>query len=428
MSDLKINIEWMDIDHELPEVKSCGAMLEIRVNDQCATRGNNIFSQSSSDRVCVSAYPLALWLAASWWRLRWEPKPSTINTDWRMAHDMSAAGYGYVWPPVRIFSEGDMIAIRCSKRKQYPYESIEYFSVFSESVPYHNFERQIDDFISLIVARLEMKGHQDTDLQKIWRKLIMERQDKDFANYRRLEAMSGFDPGYAPGEYMENLFSIEDYAGLSPTAEIAAAYADSSSRPSLDELRHCIESSQIIADISGFNDLKKEVQPHKKSQPPQDQGRVIARAARMFWSLDNDTISDQDLANCFGTSPNFQKMDGVNLPFSLVERDDKHLRLAFRRSGSTTRRFESARLIGAFLTSSRKDRWLPITDAKTAHQRFQRAFATEFLCPIDRLMHFLNGDYSESSQDNAAQYFNVSPRMINHNLRNNGIEIDDLYD
>jgi hypothetical protein len=41
-----------------------------------------------------SAYDLALWFAANWWRLRREPERA--GTDWAMSHRLAAIGGGYV--------------------------------------------------------------------------------------------------------------------------------------------------------------------------------------------------------------------------------------------------------------------------------------------------------------------------------------------
>jgi Zn-dependent peptidase ImmA (M78 family) len=69
-----------------------------------------------------------------------------------------------------------------------------------------------------------------------------------------------------------------------------------------------------------------------------------------------------------------------------------------------------------------EDAWLPSTDTKTVRQKVQRAFAAEFLCPIDHLMTFL-GDtgITEAALDDAADYFGVSPLAVRSHLENNGI-------
>ena len=59
------------------------------------------------------------------------------------------------------------------------------------------------------------------------------------------------------------------------------------------------------------------------------------------------------------------------------------------------------------------------SDLATATQKRQRAFAAELLCPIDALVEFLDGDYSESAQEDAADHFEVSETTIAALLANN---------
>ncbi|HCL4400875.1 TPA: hypothetical protein N2D31_006276, partial [Pseudomonas aeruginosa] len=78
-------------------------------------------------------------------------------------------------------------------------------------------------------------------------------------------------------------------------------------------------------------------------------------------------------------------------------------------------------MIGEVLDQPRGgDEWLVSTDIATAKQKRQRAFAAEFLCPINSLADYLNGDYSESSLEDAAEHFNVSDKIVESLLANNG--------
>jgi len=64
--------------------------------------------------------------------------------------------------------------------------------------------------------------------------------------------------------------------------------------------------------------------------------------------------------------------------------------------------------------------WLVTADLSTARQKFQRAFAAEFLCPIRSLIGFLDDDFSESAIEDAASHFSVSERTVESLLMNNG--------
>jgi Zn-dependent peptidase ImmA (M78 family) len=72
---------------------------------------------------------------------------------------------------------------------------------------------------------------------------------------------------------------------------------------------------------------------------------------------------------------------------------------------------------------SRDEEWLlPATGAKTARQKVQRAFAQQFLCPIEDLKAFLNTERPNSEQmEAAAREFEVSPLLIRNTLVNHGL-------
>ena len=103
---------WVRGGHAAPEVTHTSAMIKICFGEQIATRVEDDRSRSVHDTVGLSAYPLALWFASSWWRLRWEPVPKgAISTSWKMSHQMPASGYGYIWPPLTFQSDGDSIEV-----------------------------------------------------------------------------------------------------------------------------------------------------------------------------------------------------------------------------------------------------------------------------------------------------------------------------
>ncbi len=66
---------WMSSIHEAEEVRETSAMLSIVLGEGFATRNQDDWSNTVQEEVRLSAYPIALWFASSWWRLRWEPLP-----------------------------------------------------------------------------------------------------------------------------------------------------------------------------------------------------------------------------------------------------------------------------------------------------------------------------------------------------------------
>ena len=98
-----------------------------------------------------------------------------------------------------------------------------------------------------------------------------------------------------------------------------------------------------------------------------------------------------------------------------------------RRSHITGQRFDLARLIGDHInTEVPTERSLPSTRAKTARQKFQRAFAQESPCPAEDLKEHIGVDriddgLSGSDIEEVAKAFEVSGFMIKHMLGDRGL-------
>ena len=75
------------------------------------------------------------------------------------------------------------------------------------------------------------------------------------------------------------------------------------------------------------------------------------------------------------------------------------------------------------------ERLLPATRTYSYRQKVQRAFAAEFLSPFASVDEMLSGDYSEDTQNDIAEHFNVSPMTIRTQLVNRDrIDLEDAPD
>jgi hypothetical protein len=84
-------------------------------------------------------------------------------------------------------------------------------------------------------------------------------------------------------------------------------------------------------------------------------------------------------------------------------------------------RFYLGRLIAAALIAPASDNVLPITNAATAFQKFERSFAQELLCPWQALDDFTNDSgLDDDGISAAAEHFIVSEHLIISTLVNNG--------
>lgn len=362
----------------------------------------------------MSAYPLALWLASNWWRLRWEPTVAPLSSDWRMSHEMPAAGFGYLWPALRFESDGENVLITCTPSPDTSTEPVRFLSHFSVAIPGRAFEHAIERFINTVIARL---GSLQTDLQSLWDFVNRERADKNTARERRLEAQLGFDAGESPAGLLSEFHALEESIGTAAMEEVAPICAGDNPIRKLREIEALAGSQGILAQPQV---PKLEQMP--ASTPPWERGWVAARRWRSDLRWNGAPVDDSALADLLSIGQLLDHQTVIASPLGLAVRESQgNSRLHFRKRHRLGRRFEAARFLAEHALAPNTDSWLPITDARTARQKAQRAFASEFLCPAESLNAFLAGDFTDDNIEAAADYFQVSEivvrrQLINHHL------------
>ena len=164
---------------------------------------------------------------------------------------------------------------------------------------------------------------------------------------------------------------------------------------------------------------------YRKGMRPWERASLLARKARAEWNLDNEPISNMRLADLFRINDKlFSRPKTVpEVPMSLgLHNTDNSLDVYLAKRPGTSRRFSACRVLGQWLEAEgNTERLIPVAEAKTAQQQFQRAFAQEFLCPYEALMDRLQTDRPTAEDiDEAAEYFGVSPLLVRTTLVNNG--------
>jgi hypothetical protein len=176
-ADFSIDTAWFESDVGSAEDRATAAWLTIRCGDQIATDVQRQGEDRVEHAVPVSAYPLALWFAANWWRLRFEGAAADAhNLSWRLAHEMPAAGHGFVWPRVRIVSDGDMIGVSARPSRGFEH-GVRYLSDINARIPAAAFEMAVDEFVGTVMDRLGHQRYPATELHDMWAEVLAERDD-----------------------------------------------------------------------------------------------------------------------------------------------------------------------------------------------------------------------------------------------------------
>jgi hypothetical protein len=202
---------------------------------------------------------------------------------------------------------------------------------------------------------------------------------------------------------------------------LAPAIASSDANPDLSVLSQLVNADGIV----GTPEVTADSFQHLEHGAPWEQAVHDAQALRRVMGNVRYPMTSESLYALLGLSatavPSWSAST-ARPPVAVAMPTNGHaLKFVPRRRSPIGQRFELARFLGEYLRpSSDKSHWLASTDLKTSRQKYQRAFAAEFLCPIDSLTSFLNGDFSSYAVEEAAYQFDVSEQTVTSLLLNNG--------
>jgi len=334
-----------------------------------------------------------------------------------MSHELPSAGYGFIWPQLAFASDGEALCVSCRRSSDLSGEPVRYLSEFEVFVPAGEFERETDNFIDLVLRRLDNLG--ETELHILWREVLAERADPTQSAGRRLEARLGYEPDEAPIALVERMVALASQAGPGAADEIAPVCAGSRPTDTLNEvinlaLRPGVQGRVSVPMVAPVEDAR---------MPPWQRAHRLANAVRESLGLGTQPLNDETLAGLLQIRAD--DLNGLAKPLThdplgLAVRtgNGEELKLLFRRRNRPARRFEAARFIADYLCAELRDRWLPITDAATARQKLQRAFAAEFLCPIESLRAYLGDEFLPEELEDAAEHFGISEMAVKSHLAN----------
>ncbi len=409
---LNISAEWKRLDEGEPEERACFAALGIQYNDRWLTEGLDGFVKRVRQAPLLSAYHMAEWMAWNWWRLRWEPRSNA--PELAFAHRLTTIGHGYVWPNITIFSDGERTALIAKPTQERPATVFRYISDFAAIVPSGVFESAVDRFFGQVLGQLQAEGITETNLHRVHAELSEERQDREAARRRKLEALLGKDPDGADPAALEGLVADAGSLGEQAVEELAADHASGGALLTADNL-------QQIAAGSGFAASPRNAVrfapgtglPSPHEVPAWRLGADAARALREQQSLGWQPIGDAALSHLAGVDAKVLTSDtgGGKISFAL-DRNQTDGRVVLHSRWRTGRRFQLARLLADRLVAPPRGRLHTATRAYTYRQKMQRSFAAELLSPFEAVDAMLAGDYSAEAQQDAAEQFQVSERTI----------------
>ncbi len=420
-----ISFDWLPRDSDNIIERYTLADICISWGSFCITELSDEFAKTVRKGPRVSAYAMALWFASNWWRLRWEPERNN-DISWLLSHKLGAAGGGYCWPDLSFASDGEAVTIRSEPTSAEGDVFVRYLQRIDLDIPATEFEAAVDAFIEAVMNRVVSKTSAETELVGLWKEVIQERHDPSLTVWRKLEALIGRDPDETPENTVESLLNLRRDYGTGAVEEMAAAFKENAGEVMV-RLWNESRSMAFPARVVGSEMLRERIRVAVPPSPVSWRRAVAAASqARMFWSIKSGPVNDKTLAEILSlpvSKLEYVKAKSAPVNAGFRERDSvEEMNIFINKTSMAGRRFSLARIIADNLITEPDERLLPICDTKTKRQKFQRAFAQEFLCPFKDLMEYMgNREISDTAIENAAGHFKVSPLLVRTTLVNNNL-------
>lgn len=403
--------------------------LAVFINHQCATahlpadpdqvgveQGDE---NTAKQDVVVDPYPLAEWFAVNWWRLRWEAEctglPLQQQQDWNMSHQLAAAGEGFIWPDITLASDDDTVlcTVRTTDGSLAP---IQFIQAIQAHVSTLEFEQGVDNFMAHVVAYFPPHD----DLNRLWQAVCNERGDPAATLWRKLEAKAGFDPDDAPEALVQKFQHLIQSFGRQSVEELASARLASPAKD-IDQLLDTLNNSQHIMRPEPLALDQAMPQPQRMNQPlaPWQKAAQAAKQVRTRIGIASGPLKNQVLCDYLGLSERVLRNTDFTLLPAAGLKSSQGFNVALGAGRVTSLRFGLSRLLGDTIYTHGHEGFLPATHAKTARQKFQRAFAQELLCPYEALKEWLDTENpNDELLESAAEHFQVSPLVAKYTYQN----------
>ncbi|MGH3772699.1 MAG: ImmA/IrrE family metallo-endopeptidase [Pseudonocardiaceae bacterium] len=408
-----------------PEHAATWARIKMSVGPDCLTLVEDRDSGSSRRSIFAPLYPLAEWVVYNWWFLLYHSRPARSRLDLlalgrRDRHCVRAAGDGFLWPNLLIIPEGRETRLLWYRDREFgEFARIRYLSEGEGTRRTGEVERALTVLVTSVLDRLVEQGVTGTPLEKEWSALIaLERDERE---YCIAAAKLGLDPFSEAGEFEESI--IESAQSL--PQEVLGEFFDSVDPSLIPQAVEWIIDATLqaerLADASSdqirlARDALATISA-RDVDVPWLLGWRQARAARLSLGLADDSSIDMEgfvpLESRVGVDPNVQAV-------GVAPVDSGRLAVVSGRPlVPSSRRFIQGRALWHRI--ARDEPTFLITTSYTHLQKAERAFAAEFLAPAEGIRSQLGvspGDATQEDLGSVAEYFGVSPLVIEHQIEN----------
>lgn len=390
---MRLSVDWEKAGRTFGDIDLLAVgVLRFFIGDTnvCESRAGD--NGTMFEAIPVSVYPLAEGLAMDWWSL-------FGSRD--VPHPLIAYRGGYALPDVRLRFDGSDFEAACSPSR-HANRPVHFLNDAVERMGRAEAESALGDFLDDTVARVEAGGAREFGLQAQWRLVQASRADPEEAAFCEAAGALGIDPyditeaGAAFVERSGALFGGE------PLAEFLTGLR-SIPQPN-DALDWILEAEQrpaVRCLLPAIGDMRNGA-PDGHAVPgegPSARGYRWARTARRaLGAAQNERFrSVRALARRLGM-PGFLPTPPTAGIRALVDSRDGETRIHLGRANNPRGNlFALARAVGEAVANPPARR-AAVNDLREAsRQACARAFAAEFLAPVDEILSMRRDGYDVHS-------------------------------
>lgn len=407
------SIEWLeDAVNVAPEERATVGDLRLEINQQNVTK--HIIGDNLCDHVTVALYGLVSGLVHDWW---------TIFGARDREFSLRAYRTGYLLPDIRMQFDGAAFEI-WAVQSSYPDPDLRFWGGPRQVMSRTEAETWLSALIDEVLARMSSKGIRETSANLRWRRIQASLQS-DSLEFCEAAGSLGLDPYQIDEQsalFIEKAESLFDQERL---VEFAAGARDVDRSRLLEWVERMNRHRGFqyrLADLRPVVDAVTAATPLRHNERAWAAGYRRARAMRRQLNLDQTRrlASFAEIARFFGAAKSFNlapKVDGI----SALRREtpngiDIHVRNhGDRKEFDATHRFALARAIGDTVCFPEPET-APVNRLLNAYrQAAGRAFAAEFLAPVNEILSMQNDERDTFSM---AAEFGVSQQVIEHQIEN----------
>lgn len=411
---MKHSIEWQeDAANASLEERATVADLRFYLSNLNVTQ--HLIDGSASDHITAALYGLAHGITHRWW---------TIFGSRDQEVSLTAFRSGYLLPDIRLRFDGAALEVS-AYQKVYENPDVRFWGGSSEVLSRRDGEAWLTELVTEILDRLKDKGLDDTAAALRWKRVQFSRRSVE-RGFCEAAGGLGLDPYVIADDAAKFIERAEAVFGEDePLVEFVSG-AQGVDRGRLirwvDNMVRSEAHKYRLANLRDVVDAAVRAEPSMNGEQAWATGYRRARATRRVLNLAQaDRFgSFKDVARKFGGGGLFDvapKVDGIK---ALRREHPNGVHVHLRNHGEspeakTAHLFAISRAVGdvACFPAAQTS---PINSLRHAHrQAAGRAFAAEFLAPIDEINAMI-----EDKRDviSIANEFSVSSAVIEHQIEN----------